>query len=999
MPRISSVSSNSQITRVDSSNYSYTSRYSLRRSRPRAAEGSDFDITLVTANVSDTTTVPYTITGVDSADIDSVSLTGNFTINNNLATQTFTASEDATAEAPETFTLTLDVPGDSVSVQIVDAGFQLATDQAQVAEGYSFTISLSAAGAIDGALIPYTITGVSSSDINGESLTGNFLILNEQSTKTFTATLDLVEDPDETFTITLDNFPSATVSVTFKEPTYSLSRSASAVNEGQSFTITLNTTFLENNTLVPYTITGVSSSDISGASLTGNFTILGNSAVQNFTVATDFTTEGPETFTLSLDNGKGSVLVSINDTSQTPTYELSRSASAVNEGQSFTITLTTTNLPNSSTVSYSISGVSSADIGGANLTGNFTVNNNSAEITFNVTADQTTEGTETFLLTLENVSTPTAIGVTINDTSLTPALSLQRQFAQINEGGTFLIYLYTQNIPDGTLIPYTITGVSSNDIFASLTGNFEVVSNYDELVIPTRADATTEGDETFTITLDEYPSVSTSVVIIDSSRTPTYTLSRSASSVNEGQSFTITLTTTDVSDATTIPYTITGVSSADINNASLTGNFTISSNSASLTVNVTADYATDGTETFTLAITAGTNPSISVTINDTTVFGTLAYTISSIAFTDLLRIGGSYMVASHTSLSPGGAGAEAYGYIDLWRLSDGTRLTFIQNRGVATTTQYGQALWTNGSNIAVGAWNDQQFGAGASQGIVYVYQIVSNGQGLNLVNATSPNYYGAAGGEQNGRSLDGNQTTLLIGSPGEQSFASGTWTAGGGWIQRSNSSGQSAGSVMNPNSNTSSAVDSFGQSVAISPNGNYFAVGAYQEDNSFTYSGSVYLYNSAGTLLTRFDGGAANRALGVQNSLAMNNDYLCIADLLEGNGRVRVISLSDYSVRNIDNPQAVANSTNFGWKLRMNSTHVAIPAKNNAGPTSGYANEGAVYYYKLSDLTLTKTFEVPTADRAQFNSRSFGSAIECTDSRLAVYAPGSAKVYMFGLSA
>lgn len=996
MPRISSVSSNSQITRVNSDNYSYTSRYSLIRSRPRVAEGSDFTITLVTANVADTTTVPYTITGVDSSDIGSVSLTGNFTVSNSRSSQTFSASEDATVETPENFVLTLDTPGDSILVQIVDVGFGLSTDKAVVPEGDTFTITLSAVGASDGASIPYTITGVSSADINDESLTGNFIVENEQATKTFTVNEDLIVDPDETFTITLDNFPSATVSVTIKEPSYTLSRSVSAVNEGGGFSITLTTTFLDDNTLIPYTITGIGITDITSGELTGNFTVIENTAVQNFTVSNDLTTEGPETFTLSLDNGKDSISVSINDTSLTPTYALSSSANSVNEGDSFTITLTTTNLPNGSSVPYSISGVNSSDINGASTTGNFSINSNSAELVITVTADQSTEGTETFIIALDNGSD--SLGVTINDTSRTPALQLQRGVAQINEGGTFVIYLYTQNIAPGTLIPYTITGVSSADINgASLTGNFTISSDQAQLIVVTTADATTEGDETFTITLNDYPSVSTSLTIIDSSRTPTYTLSRSASSVSEGDSFTITLTTTDVEDDTTIPYTITGVSSADINNASLTGNFTISSNSATLGVNVTADYATDGTETFSLQITAGTNPSISVTINDTTVFGTLAYSISSVPFVEHMTIGGNYLVTGHPGVT---LGPTTYGYARLYRLSNGTALTTMQNRLNGTSTFYGGQVWTNGFNVAVAAPFDRQFGAGASQGVVFFYQIINNGASVNLGSTATPNYAQTAGGESTGRSMMGNNNVLIIGSHLEQVFYAGSWVAEGGWAGLYNSSGQALASFPNPNSETSGgANDQFGAGVAINSDSSKIAVGAPLSDHTYTFSGSVYVYNSSGTQLTRIDGSAANMGIGYWNSMDMNDNYLCIKARYENSnyGSMLVVSLSDYTVRRINNP-LTTSGFNWGNYVKCNSTHVAIPDPTATGPDSGFANEGVVYYYRLSDLTLERTFTIPVADRGNsFTARAFGSKIALTDNRLAAYATNG-KIYVYGLA-
>jgi sugar lactone lactonase YvrE len=98
--------------------------------------------------------------------------------------------------------------------------------------------------------------------------------------------------------------------------------------------------------------------------------------------------------------------------------------------------------------------------------------------------------------------------------------------------------------------------------------------------------------------------------------TPTYALTRSAASVNEGGSVTFTMTTTDVADGVNVPYTITGVSTSDIDGAPLTGNFTINSNTASVTFDITADATTEGTETMTM--TSG-GQTATVTINDTSV--------------------------------------------------------------------------------------------------------------------------------------------------------------------------------------------------------------------------------------------------------------------------------------------------------------------------------------------------------------------------------------------
>ncbi len=100
--------------------------------------------------------------------------------------------------------------------------------------------------------------------------------------------------------------------------TYSLTASATSVNEGGSVTFTLTTTNVLSSTNVNYTISGVSNSDLSSGSLTGNFLVNNNKATLTLTLVSDTTTEGVETITLSLTNGKASVIVTANDTSLTP---------------------------------------------------------------------------------------------------------------------------------------------------------------------------------------------------------------------------------------------------------------------------------------------------------------------------------------------------------------------------------------------------------------------------------------------------------------------------------------------------------------------------------------------------------------------------------------------------------------------------------------------------------------------------------------------------------
>ena len=98
------------------------------------------------------------------------------------------------------------------------------------------------------------------------------------------------------------------------------------------------------------------------------------------------------------------------------TYSLSANPTSVSEGQSFSVVLNTANVENGATIPYTITGIEASDIS-QSLTGNFTINSNNASQTFNVVADQLTEGTQTFKLKLNN--NLAEVSVVVQDTSKT----------------------------------------------------------------------------------------------------------------------------------------------------------------------------------------------------------------------------------------------------------------------------------------------------------------------------------------------------------------------------------------------------------------------------------------------------------------------------------------------------------------------------------------------------------------------------------------------------
>lgn len=97
--------------------------------------------------------------------------------------------------------------------QISGPTYQLVSDKASVVEGDSVTISLITNNVVNGTVLPYVITGVSTQDINGTSLTGSFVVLNNSASLTIPITTDaLVEN--ESLTLTLVGItPEVSVSV------------------------------------------------------------------------------------------------------------------------------------------------------------------------------------------------------------------------------------------------------------------------------------------------------------------------------------------------------------------------------------------------------------------------------------------------------------------------------------------------------------------------------------------------------------------------------------------------------------------------------------------------------------------------------------------------------------------------------------------------------------------------------------------------------------------
>jgi hypothetical protein len=387
---------------------------------------------------------------------------------------------------------------------------------------------------------------------------------------------------------------------------YSLIASNSSVNEGSSISFVLRTTNVASGTSVDYSIDGISSDDIVGGSTSGSV-IVGSNGQATITVAlkADMTTEGSETLTVNAQNASASTTV--NDTSITlvPTYALSASSSLVNEGSSVSFVLRTTNVSAGTSVDYSINGISSDDIVGGSTSGSVVVGSNGqATISVALKADMSTEGSETLTVTAQNASAST----TVKDTSLTPVVdptyALTASNSSVNEGSSTTFVLKTTGVSAGSNVDYSIDGISSDDIVGGNTsGSFVVGSNGQATIsVALKADMTTEGSETLTVRAKD---LSASTTVNDTSITlvPTYALSASSSTVNEGAIAKFTLTTKNVAAGTSLGYSINGVSSDDITGGDINGTVVVGSNGlATISVPIVADKTTEGVETLTVSV-------------------------------------------------------------------------------------------------------------------------------------------------------------------------------------------------------------------------------------------------------------------------------------------------------------------------------------------------------------------------------------------------------------
>jgi hypothetical protein len=284
-----------------------------------------------------------------------------------------------------------------------------------------------------------------------------------------------------------------------------------------------------------------------------------------------------------------------------PTYTLSSNYASVNEtnNKTFTITLTTTLVTNGTVIYYTVTGINGADLSSGGLTGSFTIQNNTATVSFTVATDTVTEGIETFLLTLNGINQ--SVSVNILDTSRSPYAWSAPSSTSINEDTT-TSYIDFNSLYNDSTYPVTFDLVGS-----STGGSFEIIFAYPDVTLnPTipsgasytrvylniRADMITEGPKTFRVKATvEGNSYYTSDITINDTTTSSVTADNIWTAVTDN---TVTVTVTGGSGKTVYLYS-DNTAVIDVK-AGSTSSWTLSSSSFTTTTTYQAKSVTADTQ-------------------------------------------------------------------------------------------------------------------------------------------------------------------------------------------------------------------------------------------------------------------------------------------------------------------------------------------------------------------------------------------------------------------
>ncbi|WP_170114188.1 Calx-beta domain-containing protein, partial [Kangiella spongicola] len=597
--------------------------------------------------------------------------------------QTFTVAitDDGIVEGNETFTVNLDAvnplvtDSDTATGTITDNDNLVVSVSASVAAASEggpngeFTVSLNTVSATDTTVtLSYAGTATDTADYTLTGADGTTSVVIPAGSTTATVAVNVVNDsivePTETVVATIDAVSNGTVGNASDTVNITDNDAATVtvndVTENEAagsidFTVTLNGD-VAGGVSFDYTTndgTATAGSDYTTTSGTRTFAgTNGETITISVPITNDTIVEDNETFTLDLSNltksgvtfsdDQGLGTITDNDSATVAVSDVTVAEDGINAD--FVVTL---NGDVQDGVSFNYTTNDGTALAGSDYTatsGTQTFTGNDGEtiiISVPITNDTIVEDNETFTLDLSNL-TSTSVSfsddqglgtITDNDSA-----SVEINDVTIAEDGVNAVFTVTLtgDVQDGFTLNYTSNdgSATAGSDYTTASGSLSFTGTTGEthtITVPITNDTTVEGDETFTVDLSGLSNAS--VTFSDAQGLGTITDNDSATvSVNDvtvdestaTADFTVTLSG-DVQGGVSFNYTTNdGTATAGSDYTAVSGTETFVGNlgeSITISVPILEDTLVEGSENFTLDLSALTNSS--VTFSDDQGLGTI----------------------------------------------------------------------------------------------------------------------------------------------------------------------------------------------------------------------------------------------------------------------------------------------------------------------------------------------------------------------------------------
>ena len=441
-------------------------------------------------------------------------------------------------------------------------------------------------------------------------------------------------------------------------PSYRVATPINSVDEGSQLTFHLELNNVEAGTQLFYEIESPSldENDFSKGNLSDTVIYNGQDIDLTFGFSEDRRTEGFESFHLNLyasisnpyrggetwhSKLAASSTVLVNDSSPDPTYTLSTEKSEYSESDHILFTGLTERVDPGTLVYWKLegNGITSSDFKQTALSGEARIDaDGKFQIEASLRTDKTTEGNETASIELyrdpEFANPVGSHKVSILDTSKTPIYSIIPSSEEIKEGDSIDLNINTNYVEEETVIFWKAIGTSISvaDFTDEASGSFKVEdSQQHDISLQLTKDFFTEGTESFRVglfsdsNLTTTLAISNEILIQDTSKTPTYNLSSPGPSVNEGETLSCQLQTTNLPEGHYLYWQIqsNAIDTSDLDEPDSSGIILIDNNGrAEININIAEDFKTEGVENLSIHIysdalmTEEVAASPQITVND-----------------------------------------------------------------------------------------------------------------------------------------------------------------------------------------------------------------------------------------------------------------------------------------------------------------------------------------------------------------------------------------------